>query len=314
MKKIWIGIDVSKDSLDIHVRPTDEKWQTKTTPSELKKLLKRVKALSPQGVILEATGGYERKVVAVLKKDVPVIIMNPRRIRDFAKASGVLAKTDGIDAAVIARFGEKMEPDVRELATPEEDAKRALLDRQHQLTDMLTQERHRLDLTPRELKKDVQGHVEFLEKQLKNLDQRIKNSLEKDPEWKAKDECLQAVTGVGPTLSLALVAALPELGKLNRKKIASLVGVAPFNSDSGKKRGERHIFGGRRHVRNVLYMAAITAARHNPVIHDYYTHLRKEGKKFKVAIVACMRKMIIHLNTLMRQHLALNKLAMTAAS
>lgn len=314
MEKTWIGIDISKDTLDVHVRPTDEKWQTKTASSELKKLSKKLKALNPQGVVLEATGGWERKVVEVLRKDVPVIIMNPRRIREFAKAAGVLAKTDGIDASVIARFGEKMEPEVRTLATPAEEAQRALLDRRRQLTDMLTQERHRLAQTPRDLKEEIRRHVEFIEKQLKDLDQRVQQTMGKNSEWKAKDECLQAVSGVGPGLSLALVGALPELGKLNRKKIAALVGVAPFNSDSGKKRGQRHIFGGRRHVRNVLYMATVTAARHNPVIRNYYSHLRKEGKIFKVAIVACMRKLLIHLNVLMRQHLALNKPVMAAST
>lgn len=314
-KKVWIGIDVSKEMLEVHVRPTEEHWKTKTKPSDLKRLAKRLKALNPQGVVLEATGGWERRVVAVLKgEEIPVIVMNPRRIREFGKAAGILAKTDGIDAALIARFGEKMEPELRELPTPGEEAKRTLLDRRRQLTDMMTQERNRSGMVPPNMRKNIQRHLEFLEKELKDLDREIHQAMEKDPEWRAKDECLQAVLGVGPTLSLALVGAVPELGKLNRKKIAALVGVAPFNSDSGKKRGERHIFGGRRHVRNVLYMATLTATRSNEEIREYYIHLRKEGKKFKVAMVACMRKLLIHLNSLMRQHLALNKPVMAASA
>lgn len=307
-KKVWIGIDVSKEGLNIQVRPTDEKWYATTKKASLKKLAKKLKSMNPQGVILEATGGWERKVVDVLREaGVPVIIMNPRRIRDFAKAEGVLAKTDGIDAGVIARFGEKIEPEVRPLPNPEDEGKRALLDRRRQLSDMLIQERNRLEQMPRDMRKKLQRHIDFLDKELKELDREIKQMLETDPALKAKNECLQGVMGVGPNLSLAMLGAVPELGKLNRKKIAALVGVAPFNCDSGKRRGERHIFGGRRHVRNVLYMATLCATRCNPVIRPYYKGLRKEGKKFKVAIVACMRKLLIHLNSLMRQHLALSK-------
>jgi transposase len=307
----WIGIDVAKDSLDIHIRPTDEHWQTKTTSSELKKLSKKLKALNPQGVILEATGGWERKVVEVLRKDVPIIVMNPRRVREFAKAAGKLAKTDRIDSSVIAMFGEKMEPAVRALATPGEEEQRSMLDRRRQLSDMLTQERNRLARMPHVMRKNLLRHIEFLEKEMKELEQQIQQAMASDPQWKAKDQCLQEVMGVGPNLSLALVGAVPELGTLNRRQIAALVGVAPFNSDSGKRSGERHIFGGRRHVRNVLYMATLCATRCNPVIRSYYQDLRKRGKKFKVAIVACMRKLLIYLNTLMRQHLALGNSAMT---
>lgn len=305
-KKLWVGIDVSKDSLEIHVRPTDEHWQIKTTLKDLEKLLKKLKLMDPQGVILESTGGWEDKVVEILREEVPVIVMNPRRIREFAKATGRLAKTDRIDASLIAMFGEKMEPEIRALASPEDEKKRSLLDRRRQLLGMLTQERNRLDLTSPNMKKGLQRHIDFLEKELKGLDQEIQHAMSSDPEWKAKDECLQKVMGVGPTLSLALAGAVPELGTLNRKKIAALIGVAPFNCDSGKKRGERHIFGGRRHVRNVLYMATLSAVRCNPIIRAYYQHLRSNGKKFKVAMVACMRKLLIHLNSIARQYLTLD--------
>jgi len=303
--KPWVGVDISKSSLEIHIRPTKVCWATNTTPGELKELSKQLKAIDPWGVILEASGGWEKRVVEALRKeDVPVIVINPRRIRDFAKAAGILAKTDRIDAAVISLFGEKMEPEVRALATPDDEAKRALLDRRRQLSDMLTQERNRLGMMPWEMGKDLRRHIDFLEKELKGLEKKVRDAMEQDPELKAKDACMQNVMGVGPSLSLAMLSAVPELGKLNRRKIAALVGVAPFNSDSGKWRGQRHIFGGRRHVRNVLFMATVAATRCNPVIRPYYQHLRAEGKKFKVAIVACMRKLLIHLNSLMRQHLA----------
>lgn len=312
-KKLWVGIDVSKDSLDIHVRPTDEHWQTKTTLKDLKMLLKKLKLMDPEGVILESTGGWENKVVEILRGEVPVIVTNPRRIREFSKAAGRLAKTDRIDASLIATFGEKMEPEIRALPSPEDQKKRSLLDRRRQLLEMLTQEHNRLNPTSPNMRKSLQRHIDFLERELKGLDQEIEQLMSSDPIWKAKDECLQTVVGVGPTLSLALVGAVPELGTLNRKEIAALIGVAPFNCDSGKKRGERHIFGGRRHVRNVLYMATLSAVRFNPVIRAYYQHLRINGKKFKVAMVACMRKLLIHLNSMFRHHLLLNRSLAIAA-
>ena len=312
-KKCWVGIDVSKEVLEISVQPSQENWKAKTTKGALKKLAKRLKSLNPSGVIVEATGGWERPVLNILKKDVPMIVMNPRRIRDFAKAAGKLAKTDRIDATIIALFGEKMEPEIRPLPTPEEERKRALLDRHRQLKEMLTQEKNRLGISQGDLKRDVKRHIDWLEKQLKDLNDRIQKEMESDPDWAQKDACLQAVKGVGSTLSLAMLGAVPELGTLNRRRIAALVGVAPFNSDSGKRRGERHIFGGRRHVRNVLYMATLAATRSNPIIRDHYQHLRKKGKKSKVAIVACMRKLLLHLNTLMRQHLALRMPVMAAS-
>jgi transposase len=306
--QVWIGIDVSKEALEIAKRPTEQRWEIAYTNAELRKLVKALGQEPVKGIVVEATGGWEGRLVKALRKaSLPVIVMNPRRIRDFAKAAGRLAKTDRIDADMLALFGERMQPEERPAPEPSDEARRALLERRRQLTDMLTQERNRLCLAPRDLRKDVKQHVDWLRKQLQALDERIEKAMAADPVWQAKDHCLRQVKGVGPGLSLALLGAVPELGQLNRRQIAALVGVAPFNCDSGKHRGERHIFGGRRIVRNMLYMATLSATRSNQVIIAYYRHLRANGKKFKIALVACMRKLLIHLNQLMRQHLASNK-------
>jgi len=307
-KSVWIGIDVSKDTLDIAQGSMGRQWQVEYAASELRELVEMLRQESVKGVVVEATGGWEKRLVSALRAaSIPVMVMNPRLVRNFAKAAGRLAKTDRIDAGLLALFGERMEPEERQAATPADEARRSLFDRRRQLTDMLTQERNRLWLAPKPLRKEIKHHVDWLRKQLKDLDQRIEKSMEADPAWKAKDECLRETKGVGPNLSLGLLGVLPELGRLNRRQIASLVGVAPFNCDSGKHRGQRRIFGGRRSVRNALYMATLSAIRCNQVIHAYYQHLVANGKKFKVAIVACMRKLLVHLNTRMRQHLALQE-------
>ncbi len=306
-KSGWIGIDVSKESYDVFVQRAKESLHTGTKSADVRRLVRRLVREQPEGIIVEATGGWERRLVQALgQANMPVVVMNPRRVRDFAKAAGHLAKTDKIDAKILALFGEKMQPEIRPLASVEDEERRALLERRGQLTDMLTQERNRLELTPKALRKSLQKHVEWMEKELKELDQLIKQEMAKDPVWAAKDKCLREVMGVGPVLSLALIGAVPELGQLNRQKIASLVGVAPFNCDSGARRGQRHIFGGRRHVRSLLYMGTLCAIRRNAVIRAYYEHLRGRGKRFKVALVACMRKLLVHLNSLMRQHIALH--------
>jgi transposase len=306
-KALWIGIDVSKETLDIAKGSNGLPWQITYSPSDVQYFVKSLCRESVKGVVVEATGGWEKRVVKALKRaGIAVMVMNPRRIRDFAKAAGRLAKTDRIDARMLALFGERMQPEERQAAEPAEEAQRALFDRRRQLNDMLTQERNRLHLVPKELHKDIQEHVEWLRKQLKALDERIARAMEADPVWKAKDAVLRQTVGVGPNLSLGLLGAVPELGHLNRRKIAALVGVAPFNCDSGKHIGERHIVGGRRGVRNALYMATLAAIRFNSVIHAYYERLRAKGKLFKVAIVACMRKLLVYLNARMRQHLALH--------
>jgi len=303
-KMEWIGIDVAKESSDICVYPSGERWETAMTSAALRKLSRKLAARQPTGIIVEATGGWERPLVAALKQEgLSVRVVNPRRVRDFARAAGILAKTDRIDASILARFGERMQPEERPTPTPSEQARRAVSDRRQQLIDMLTQEKNRLPLAPPLLQRDLRRHIDWLEKEIKELDETVRQMMKDDPEWQAKDACLRQVKGVGPRLSLGLLGAVPELGTLNRKKIAALVGVAPFNSDSGMRRGERHVFGGRRNVRRLLYMGALTAARSNSVIRAFYQDLRSRGKKFKIAIVACMRKLLIYLNSLMRQHL-----------
>jgi len=307
-KSIWIGIDVSKETLDIAKGSADCPYTIDYTAGELRKLVKALQKESVRGVVVEATGGWEKRLVKALQAgSIPVIVMNPRRVRDFAKAAGRMAKTDRIDAGMLALFGERMQPQERFSAEPADEKRRALFDRRRQLNDMLTQERNRLGLAPKEMRKEIKQHVDWLRKQLKDLDARVEKAMEADPVWKAKDQCLQQTQGVGPNLSLGLLGALPELGHLNRRQIAALVGVAPYNCDSGQQRGNRRIIGGRRGVRNALYMSTLAAIRCNAVIRDYYQHLMSKGKKFKVAMVACMRKLPIYLNTLMRQHLALQE-------
>jgi transposase len=302
----WVGVDVSKETLDIAIGSAGKRWVIQPTATHLSQLVQTLQKRQVAGVVVEATGGWERRLVQALwRAQVPVTVMNPRRVRDFAKAAGRLAKTDRIDAGILALFGEKMQPAETPAPNPGDEARRALMERRRQLTDMLTQERNRLALMPPELFPDVQQHIRWLEKQLKSLEERVQKAIQADPVWKAKDQCLRSVVGVGPALSLGLLGALPELGTLNRRQIASLVGVAPFNCDSGTHRGERHIFGGRSGVRSLLYMATVSSTRANPVIRGYFRQLKSRGKKSKVALVACMRKLLIHLNSLMRQHLAL---------
>lgn len=304
-KNVWVGVDVSKEELEVFVHETQERRCLKNNAHGRRSLSKWMKRSSPQGVVLEATGGWERAAAKkLLKAGVPVMVMNPRRVRDFAKAAGLLAKTDRIDARVLALFGAKMAPEVRQAATESEESQRALLERRRQLTDILTQERNRQDLAHVDLDGDIKRHIRWLEKEIEKLDGKIKKSIAANPEARKKEKCLRQVSGVGPLTSLALVSAVPELGRLDRQKIAALVGVAPFNCDSGARRGQRHIFGGRSLVRNLLYMATLTATRTNPVIREYFKGLRERGKKFKVALVACMRKLLTHLNSLMRRHLA----------
>ena len=303
-QNVWIGVDVAKEYLDVCVHETQEIRHQKNVASGRRALALWMAKRSPRGVIMEATGGWERAVVKAFRvAGLKVMVMNPRRVRDFAKAAGLLAKTDRIDAKALALFGAKMEPEPRPEATASEEAQRALLDRRRQLSELLTQERNRRELAHPNVRGDVNKHIRWIEKELQVLDEKIKKVVADDPVASAKQKCLQAVKGVGKLTSLALVAAVPELGKLDRQKIAALVGVAPFNCDSGTRRGQRHIFGGRALVRNLLYMATLAATKCNTVIKAYFNGLRARGKIFKVAMVACMRKLLTHLNSLMRQHL-----------
>jgi transposase len=298
----FIGIDVAKATLDIATLPSGETWTVTNDAAGLQELLPRLLALTPTLVVLEATGGFESATVAALAKaGVPVVVANPRQVRDFAKALGRLAKTDALDAAILAEFAQRVRPEPRPL--PDETAQLldSLLTRRRQLLDMLTAEKNRLGFARGVVQRDLLQHIRWLEKRLGDIDDDLHDVLRTSPLYQAKITLLQSVPGVGPITALTLVAALPELGRLSRRQIAALVGVAPLNRDSGTLRGKRLIWGGRAPVRAALYMAAFAGVRWNPVLRDFYRRLRDAGKPFKVAVTACMRKLLVILNTMMRQ-------------
>jgi transposase len=260
-----------------------------------------IQSFSPRLIVLEATGGWEAVGVSVLAaKGLPVVVVNPRQVRNFAKAMGLLAKTDKIDARTIARFAEAVKPEVRPLKGEEAQRLEAFLARRRQLLQMSTAEKNRLVLASRWTKKGIQAHIEWLDKELDKGNRELQKLIRKSPLWRERDEILQSVKGVGPTLSVTLLSDLPELGTLNRKKIAALVGIAPLNRDSGKYRGRRAIWGGRSQVRIVLYMAARAAIRFNPVIRAFAERLKKAGKPYKVVVTACMRKLLTILNAMVK--------------
>jgi transposase len=297
----FVGIDVSKAYLDIAVRPSGEIWRTRNELPEIEGLATTLKGCEVTLIVVEATGGWEVSLVAVLAAaNLPVVVVNPRLTRKFAGSLGQLAKTDRLDAHLLARFAEVVRPEVRPI--PDEQARelQALIARRRQIIEMLVAEKNRLTLAHPHLKKDIQEHIAWLEQRLDDFDQELRQTLTASPIWREKDDLLRSVPGVGPVLSTTLLAELPELGHLNRKQIAALVGVAPFNRDSGSMRGKRTIWGGRAAVRHVLYMAALSAKRFNPVIRAFYDRLFKAGKPAKVALVACMRKLLTILNAMMR--------------
>jgi len=295
-----VGIDVSKATLDVAVLPSGEVMQFANDANGIEELAKKVAAADL--VVMEATGGYETAVAtALVGAKLRVAVVNPRQIRDFAKASGRLAKNDRIDAQVIAAFGQAIEPEIVRL--PDEEARKLeeLLVRRRQLVAMRVQEVNRLGLMHGVMRKNIKAHIDWLNKQIDRLDIDLTAALRSSPAWRAKDELLQSFKGVGRITSGTLLVALPELGQLDRRAIAALVGLAPFNRDSGVMRGRRSIYGGRSQVRTLLYMAATTAIRSNPVIRAFYEQLKARGKPHKVAMVACMRKMLTILNAMVRQ-------------
>jgi len=300
-KELFIGIDVSKGKLDIALSPTGEFMSFSNNEDGISCMLDFIKPFSPSLVVLEATGGLETAAVGRLAaKGLPVVIINPRQVRDFAKATGKLAKTDVIDAHLIARFGEAVRPEIRPLKDQDAQKFDALITRRRQIVEMITAEKNRLNAATQWTRNDIQKNIAWLEKCLKKVDKDLKNLLKKSPIWREKDEILQSTPGVGPVLSMTLLSGLPELGTLNRKEIAALVGVAPLNRDSGLFRGKRMIWGGRAGIRSVLYMSATCAMRFNPTIKKFYERLRLAGKVHKVAITACMRKLLIILNTMVK--------------
>jgi len=301
MEEIWVGIDVSKAHLDIALGASGEFWRTGNNAMGIAQTAERLVQLKPQRVVVESTGGLERAIVSRLwMEGVSVALVNPQRVREFARSTGLLAKTDKLDARLLARFGQAVQPDPTTLPSEEEQRLSALVARRHQLIDMRTAETNRLGSAHADTLPDIEEHLVWLEKRITELEQQIALLIQNHPDFKIKNDILRSVPGIGPVASAILIADLPELGLVDRKVVAALVGVAPFNNDSGFRNGKRRVKGGRSAVRTVLYMATISATRFNPVIKSFYERLLKVGKLKKVAIVACMHKLLIILNAMLR--------------
>lgn len=301
MAAVHVGIDVSTAALDVSLRPNGEQWRATNDATGVADLVDRLRPLDPCRVIVEASGGVELLVVGTLAAaGLPVVVVNPRQVRDFAKASGRLAKTDTIDAQVLAWFGEALQPAVRPLASEDSRELEALLSRRRQVVEMLTAEKQRLQRAPALVQAGIREHIRWLEEELAALEKALQAQLEQSPLWHAKDRIVQSVPGVGKVVAVTLLGYLPEIGTLSHAAISALVGVAPMNWDSGTFRGRRSIRGGRAPVRAALYMAALVAARHNPVIHAFYQRLLAAGKAPKVALIACMHKLLTILNAMVR--------------
>jgi transposase len=300
--KSFIGIDVSKQQLEVAAHESDYQFRCPNKASAFGELIAELISLRPALIVLEATGGLEIPVVSALHAaGLPVVVVNPRQVRDFAKALGQLAKTDRLDARVLAHFAAAIKPPLRPIKSKEEQELDALIGRRGQLIEMLIDEKNRRGSAASDTVRDeIKEHIDWLEERIAELDEQLKTLLNSSALWQAKDEILQSVPGIGPVVSFSMIADLPELGTLNRQQISKLVGVAPLNRDSGQQRGTRHIYGGRARLRSVLYMAALTASRHNAVIKEFYERLRANQKPFKVAITACMRKLLAIINVMVR--------------
>lgn len=299
--QIYVGIDVSKAQLDVAIHPQGECWQLANDENSSGELAKRLEKLSPELIVLEATGGLEAAVTGVLAAAaLPVVVVNPRQVRDFARAKGILAKTDQVDARVIAQFADVIRPVVRPLKDAQLQELNALVVRRRQLVEMLTAEKNRLAVAPKTVRRDIKQHIKWLERRLGDVNNDLNQAIKTSPVWREKDELIQSVPGAGPVLSVSLLSELPELGALNRRQIAALVGVAPFNRDSGAYRGRRVIWGGRADIRAVLYMSTLSAIRCNPVIRTFYQRLVAAGKEHKLALTACMRKLLTILNAIVK--------------
>ena len=298
---VFIGIDVSKKSLDVCVRPAAEAWRTDNASGPIAELVARLVSLSPTLIVLEATGGLQTPlVVALAEATLPVAVVNPRQVRDFAKALGRLAKTDKIDAAVLAHFAEAVRPELRALPDTETRQLEALLVRRRQLVEMIVAEQSRLTTALPAVQPDIRDHVTWLKSRMGGIDEELTRAVDTSERWHNQSLLLRSVPGVGPVVAVTLLAELPELGTLNRKQIAALVGVAPLNCDSGTIQGKRVIWGGRATVRATLYMGALVAVRHNPLLKAMYKRLLAAGKAKKLALVACMRKLLTILNAIAR--------------
>lgn len=300
-EKVYIGIDVAKSSVDIAVHATEQRWSFPNDDDGISKTVSLLRKLDPALVVMEAGGGIELSLTAALASDgLPLAVVNPRQVRDFAKDSGKLAKTDTLDAEVMAHFAATVRPMLRPLPDAQAEEFSAMLARRRQVIGMLTAEKNRLGTASKAVKQGIEAHIKWLEQELSNIDDELRQSIQRSPVWREKDNLLRSVPGIGPVLSTTLLAELPEMGTLNRRQIAALVGVAPLNRDSGTMRGKRTVWGGRAPVRAALYMATLVATRCNPVIRRFYQHLCIAGKAKKVAITACMRKLLVILNAMLK--------------
>jgi transposase len=302
--KTFTGIDVSKKLLEVAVHESDYQFRCANKASAFPELIAELIALRPALIVLEATGGLEIPVTAALHAaGLPVVVVNPRQVRDFAKATGQLAKTDRLDARVLAHFAAAIKPPLRPIKSKDELELDALVGRRGQLIEMLTAEKNRRGSAATDtVREEIKQHIDWLEERIAELDEQLQAQLKTSSLWQAKDVILQSTPGIGPVVSFSMIADLPELGTLNRQQISKLVGLAPLNNDSGQQRGTRHIYGGRARVRCMLYMAAFTATRHNPVIKEFYERLMAKEKPFKVVMTACMRKLLTIINVMIRDN------------
>jgi transposase len=300
----FVGIDVSKSSLDMCIEPAGEALHVAYDEAGIKQILGRLKELSPTLIVMEATGGLELRIATELASQaLPVVVINPRQARDYAKATGQLAKTDQVDAAMLAGFAQAIRPQVRAHKDADTRALDDLVSRRRQLIDMRVQETLRLGTAAsKPLEKSLNQHIAWLDKRIAEIDTDLTNTLRESDVWRAKDDLLRGIPGVGAVTTLTMLAKCPELGRLNRREIAALAGVAPLANDSGKHRGKRFIWGGRADVRAVLYMAAISAIRCNDIIKAFAERLKKAGKAPKVVIVACMRKLLTIMNSMLKNN------------
>lgn len=299
--RIYVGIDVAKAHLDVAVLPRGERWQAPADPHGITQLQERLQELAPALIVLEATGGLELPLVGALATaGLPVVVVNPRQVRDFAKALGKLAKTDTLDAQVLAHFGEATKPKPRPLPDAQTQELKALVARRRQVIEMLVAEKNRRRRAIPAVQQRIARHLGVLEEELAELDDDLGRTLRQSPLWREREDLLRSVPGIGPTLAATLLADLPELGSLDRRQVAALVGVAPLNRDSGTLRGKRTTWGGRASLRAALYMATLVATRFNPVLRAFYLRLCGAGKPKKVALTACMRKLLCILNAMVK--------------
>ena len=300
-QEVFVGIDVSKAHLDIAIRPTGESWRVANDPEGVAALLERLQDLQPQRIVLEFTGGYERLAARSLDAaGLSVAVLNPRQIRYYARSLNQLAKTDRIDAAIIARFAAAIQPQPRPQPDAAQEQRAAILARRQQLVEMRTQEKNRLEMASPSVRERIEAHIAYLDAEIAAVERELHEEIQRSAALREAQAVLESFKGVGPVASMTLLIDLPELGKLNRKQIAALVGVAPLNNDSGRKRGRRTIWGGRGRVRSVLFMVAQSAVRFNPVIRALFERLIGAGKPWLVAMVACMRKILTILNAMMK--------------